>query len=297
MGDGGGVRSATVLIGREAEFDQLLRAVRGARAGQPSCTLVVGEGGVGKSRLLGEATVAARRMGLGVAAGRAPITGPAPFSIIAQALRSWSRGHPLTPTRSPFAQGLRLVLPEWETPDGHAADLTAAQLRLLALEGIGLVLRQVVQTGRGAVLALDDLHAADPESLEVIRYVSAAAVDGLAIVGALRGGESPLADELVRTVRSDTTAAVIELDPLGRRAVGELVTSLLGAAAPDELVADVAARTDGVPLLVEEVVDAHVRTGSVDVDSGQARWRGGAALVPRSVRGMVGARLEPLPGV
>ena len=73
--------------------------------------------------------------------------------------------------------------------------------------------------------------------------------------------------------------------------------SLLGAAAPDELVADVASRTDGVPLLVEEVVDAHVRAGSVEVDAGQARWRGGAALVPRSVRGMVEARLEPLPGV
>src|SRR6516165_1352206 len=291
---GEGVRSATVLVGREAELDQLLRAVRGARAGQSSCTLVIGEGGVGKSRLLGEATAVARRLGLGVAAGRAPITGPAPFSIVAQALRSWSRGHPLTPTGSPFDQGLRLVLPEWETPDGDAADLTAAQLRLLALEGIGLVLRQIVQAGHGALLALDDLHAADPDSLEVIRYVSAAALDGLAIVGALRGGESPLADELVRTVRNDTAAAVIELDPLGRRAVGELVTSLLGAAAPDELVADVTARTDGVPLLVEEVVDAHVRTGSVDVTGGAARWRGGTVLVPRSVRGTVEARLEPL---
>ena len=81
------------------------------------------------------------------------------------------------------------------------------------------------------------------------------------------------------------------------RAVGELVTSLLGAAAPDELVADVAARTDGVPFLVEEVVDAHVRAGSVDMTGGAARWRGGGTvLVPRSVRGMVEARLEPLPG-
>ena len=196
------------------------------------------------------------------------------------------------PIGSPFDQGLRLVLPEWEMPDGHAADLTAAQLQLLALEGIGLVLRQIVQAGHGALLALDDLHAADPDSLEVIRYVSAAAVDGLAIVGALRSGESPLADELVRTVRSDTAAAVIELNPLDRRAIGELVTNLLGAAAPGELVADVAARTDGVPLLVEEVVDAHLRAGSVDVTGGAARWRGGTVLVPRSVRGMVEAVLD-----
>ncbi len=291
------MRSSAVTVGREVELDHLLRAVHAAQAGQPSCTLVVGEGGVGKSRLLGDAMAAARRQGLGVAAGRAPITGPAPFSIVTQALRSWSRGHPLAPTRSPFDQGLRLVLPEWEAPDGQAADLTAAQLRLLALEGIGLLLRQIVQAAHSALLVLDDLHAADPDSLEVICYMSAAAVGGVAIMGALRPGESPLADELVRTMRSDTATTVVELDPLGRRAVGELVASLLGAAAPDELVADVAARTDGVPLLVEEVVDAHVRAGSVDVTGSAARWRDGTVLVPRSVRGMVEARLEPLPSI
>lgn len=150
MGGRAGLRWSAVVVGREAELDHLLRAVRGARAGHPSCTLVVGEGGVGKSRLLGEATAAARHLVLGVAAGRAPISAPAPFSVVTEALRSWSRGQPLTPTNSPFDQGLRLVLPEWETPTGNAADLTAAQLRLLALEGIALVLRQIVDARQGA---------------------------------------------------------------------------------------------------------------------------------------------------
>jgi DNA-binding CsgD family transcriptional regulator/tetratricopeptide (TPR) repeat protein len=289
------VRSATVVVGREAELDHLMRTVHGARAGQPSCTLVIGEGGVGKSRLLAEAVAVARRLGFGVAIGRAPVSAPAPFSVVTEALRSWSRGHPLAPTRSPFDQGLRLVLPEWRAPAGLAADLTAAQLRLLALEGVGLALRQIVTAGKGALLVLDDLHAADPDSLEVVRYVSAAGIEGLAIIAALRPGESPLADELVRSLRSDP-ATVLELDPLDRRAVGELIADLVGAAVPAELITDVAARTDGVPLLVEEVVDAHVRAGSVEVAAGQAHWRGGAALVPRSVRGMVEARLALLPG-
>lgn len=296
MGGGMAVRSAPVIVGREAEVDHLLRALRAAQAGEPSCTIVVGEGGVGKTRLLAEAAAAARQLGVAVAAGRPLILAPPPFSLISEALRSWSRGHPLTPTNSPFDQGLRLVLPEWETPQGRAADLTAAQLRLLALEGIAVVLRQVTQAGRGALLILDDLHAADPDSLEVVRYVSSAAVDGLAMVGALRPGESPLADDFVRAMRGRHDTVIAELDPLDQRSIGDLVTSLLGAAAPDELVADVAARTDGVPLLVEEVVDAHVRAGSVEVDAGGARWRGGTALVPRSVRGMVEGRLETLPG-
>ena len=92
------MRSATVLVGHEAELDQLLRAVRGARAAQSSCTLVVGEGGVGKSRLLGEATAAARRLGLGVAAGRAPKhvrPGPVhPRPVIVAAGRALLAGDP-----------------------------------------------------------------------------------------------------------------------------------------------------------------------------------------------------------
>ena len=195
--------------------------------------------------------------------------------------------------RSPFDLGLRLVLPEWEAPGSEESGLAAGQLRLLALEGTVRVLRQVAS--RGAMLVLDDLHAADPDSLEAIRYVASARVDGLAVVAALRPAESALADELVRALRGDDAAAVIELEPLGQRAVGDLVAHLLDAAPPAELVADVLARTDGVPLFVEEVVDAHLRARSVVVEAGLAHWRGGPVMLPRSVRGMVTARLERLP--
>src|SRR5258708_24796325 len=135
MRAGPGVRSATVTVGREAETDILARAMAGARAGRSGCTLLVGEGGVGKSRLLRDVAAAARRDGIAVAAGRAAISAPAPFSLIAEALRSWLRAHPMAPMRSPFDHGLRLVLPEWEAPVGERSDLSGGQLRLLALQG------------------------------------------------------------------------------------------------------------------------------------------------------------------
>ncbi len=286
-----GVRSAAVTVGREAESDILARAVDGARAGQSSCVLVAGEGGVGKSRLLHDAATAARRAGIGVAAGRAAISSPAPFSVVAEALRSWMRGHEQLTAPPPFDQGLRLILPETAVAD--AADLTGGQLRLLALEAAVRVLREMGRSG--AVLALDDLHAADPDSLEAVRYVAAAGVEGLTILAALRPGETSPADELVRVLRGDDIAAVIELEPLGGRAVADLLAELLDAAPPAELVADVLSRTDGVPLFVEEVVDAHLRSKSVVVEAGSAHWRGGPVALPRSVRGMVATRLEPLP--
>lgn len=295
MRSGRGVRSAAVTVGREAESDMLARALDGARAGHSACTLLAGEGGVGKSRLLHEAAAAARQAGMGVAAGRAAISAPAPFSLVAEALRSWLRGHPRPPMRSAFDRGLRMILPEWEAPAGSGDGLDSGQLRLLAMEAMVRLLRDVAGPTPGMVLLLDDLHAADPDSLETIRYVAAARIGGLAVMAALRPAESALADELVRALRGDDVATVGELEPLGRRATSDLVRHLLDAAPPAELVADVLARTDGVPLLVEEVVDAHLRGGSVVLDAGHAHWRGGPLVLPRSVRGMVAARLEQIP--
>src|SRR5262245_10070478 len=134
MRAGAGVRSATVIVGRELEVDLLARTVDQARSGRPSCTVIVGEGGVGKSRLLDEAVAVARRTKVAVAAARAAISAPVSFGLIAEALRLRLRGHPVKLASSPFDHGLRLILPEWEVAADQNTDLAAGQLRLLALE-------------------------------------------------------------------------------------------------------------------------------------------------------------------
>jgi len=290
-----GVRTASVVVGREVELQHLRQALEAAARGESSHTVLVGDGGVGKSRLLSETVAHARQRGLDVLAGRARVTTRAPFGVIAEALRSWLRAHPATLTNSPFDHGLRLVLPEWDAPAGEPNDLSGAQLRLLALEGVVVLLRQIARAGRGALLTLDDLHLADPDSMEVLQYVSAAGIDGLAIVAALRPHESEVGDEYVRASRGDSGATVVRLEPLPAERISELVANLLDAAAPTNFVEAVVARTDGVPLLVEEVVDAYVRTGSLVTDGGAAHWRGGPAVVPRSIRAMVQSRLDNLP--
>jgi DNA-binding NarL/FixJ family response regulator len=79
--------------------------------------------------------------------------------------------------------------------------------------------------------------------------------------------------------------------------VSALVASLLDSQPPADLVADIMNRTDGVPLLVEEVLDAHLRAGSVEVDATGTKFRAGAITVPKTVREMVEARLERMSGV
>jgi DNA-binding NarL/FixJ family response regulator len=290
----GGVRRAAVVVGREVELDQLVRAMNAARAGASGCVFLVGEGGVGKTRLLAELAAESRQHGLAVMTGRTPVTSPVAFSVVAEALRSWLRAHPPTAPMPPFDAGLRLVIPEWPDDATNGSGLSDAQLRLLALEGVVRLVQSIALRSGGAVILLDDLHDADPDSLEAIRYLATAAPEQVLIVGALRSREGTRPEQVVRTIEREGGATVFDLEPLGRREVAELLGALLDAEPPPELVDDIVARTDGVPLLVEELLDAHVRSGAIDVDDGRARWRGGASVVSRTVRDLVEARLSRL---
>src|SRR5437868_714658 len=108
--ESGLVRSSAV-IGRDRELERLRAAVERARSGQSACLVLEGEGGIGKTRLLAEAATMARAAGLAVLTGRPPIAAPAPFSLIADGLRSWLRIHPVHDAMAPFDRGLGVVLP------------------------------------------------------------------------------------------------------------------------------------------------------------------------------------------
>src|SRR5215467_10915075 len=284
---------ATPLVGRESDLQRLRQGIDAARAGRADSIVLMGEGGIGKSRLLDAAAAAARDVDVVVLQGRAPITGPVPYGLIGDALRSWLRVNPVRTSLVPFDRGLSLVMPEWSAAATRGA-LEPGHARLLAAEGV-IRLLQFIRTDHGPMALLaDDLHAADPETVEVLRYVAAARIDGVCLIGAARRGEASAADELVTVLRRERLADVVEVGPLDERCVGVMVEGLLAAHPPSPLVADVLARTDGVPLLVEELVRGHVSAGTVSVSGGRATWQGGAAKVPGSVRELVSVRLVRL---
>ena len=284
---------ASVVVGREDELEVLRGAIRAARSGESSCIVLVGEGGVGKTRLLGEVAAQARQLGLAVLSGRSPIVSPAPFSVFTDALRSWLRGHAPSTSLAPFDRGLQLVLPEWPVPD-DVVELDGPQLHLLAIEGIARLVAAIAAETDGVVVFLDDMHNADAASVEAMRHLARAEIGGVSIVAAMRTGEAPIADDVLWGLRGDGTAEVLPIDPLATRNVAALVAALLDAHPPDELVDDIVGRTDGVPLLVEEVVLAHVRAGTVKVQEGVTVWREGNATVPRTIRELTEARLASL---
>ena len=297
MPGGLGIRRAALVVGRETELDILLRAVRGAGGPRGACIFLVGEGGVGKTRLA-DRDRGRRRASSGSRCrrARAPITTPVAFSLIAEALRSWLRGHPSAATEQPVrprasAGAARSGIRNRPKP----TELSAAQLRLLALEGIVHLVRDIAATNGGVVVLLDDVHAADPESLEAIRYLAAARDRRLrprrrAALG--RGDAAPTSSY----ARSITTASrkSSTWSRSSARAVSELVAALLDADPPEALVADIVARTDGIPLLSKRCSTRTCAPGSVEVGADGTVWRGGTTAVPKTIRGMVEARLDRL---
>src|SRR5438105_4680053 len=129
-----------VLVGRRPEVEELhaaIAAVADERRG--STHFLIGEAGVGKSRLARETLDMARGCGFNVLWGRAtPVASQVAFRPLAEALLSQFRdaGPPDTPELEPFRPILARLIPEWRTNGGERADesivlLAEAVLRVL----------------------------------------------------------------------------------------------------------------------------------------------------------------------
>jgi hypothetical protein len=82
-----------VLIGRERQFDLLLRLVDQVRTGQGHTALIAGEAGIGKSRLVAELKPAVTSQGLTMLQGRCfELDRVLPYAPLVDLLRSWLAG-------------------------------------------------------------------------------------------------------------------------------------------------------------------------------------------------------------
>jgi class 3 adenylate cyclase/predicted ATPase len=294
----------TALVGREEESELLLRRWSKAKTGQGQVVLLSGEVGIGKSRLtaaLLEGVAAERHTRLRYFCSPHH-KDSALYPIISQMERAAGHDDKL-PERldrldallaqtstSPqdaalFAEMLSL------SNDGRypALDLTPVQRRQKTLEALtsqlaGLASRQPV------LMILEDVHWADPTSLEAFDR----SVDQIKKLRAL----------LVVTFRPEFTPPWVgqshvtnmTLNRLGERESAAIIARLSGnRKLPADVMAEIVARTDGIPLFVEEMTKAVLEAK----DEGVAR-RTVAAIpspalaVPASLHASLMARLDRL---
>jgi predicted ATPase len=193
---------AAVTVGREEELEALRHVLDAARAGRGRCLLIRSEPGAGKTRLLLDATAAARKKAMSAATAASPATGSrAEFGVLAEALRSLLRGRTLpSKALAQFAPGIRQIIPEWPHTD-WPSELSPSQVRLLALEGALRLLTDLAGV-RGCLLALDDIHAADAATIEFVHHAASVLGDvPVALVATMRSGVATALEAEVRLFR------------------------------------------------------------------------------------------------
>jgi predicted ATPase/DNA-binding CsgD family transcriptional regulator len=248
------------LVGRGRELEQAARAVDAAADGGGAAVALVGEGGIGKSRLRRAVEDRAVARGVRLLSGRA-VQEPAgePFRALAEALASGFRdtGLPRDPEILRVLPTLAHLVPTWSERPSAAVSVAAigeALLRLLASAG----------RAGGVLLVIEDAHWADADTAAVLRYL-ATNREGirLSLLVTLRPDPSP-ALTVIRRLVDQRDAHVVEVAPLDDDETDTLVRSCLGVdAVSAELLAFVRAHADGIPFLVEELLAGLVRSGGL----------------------------------
>ena len=290
----GGARTLTPFVGRDEELSVLTRRWERARTGHGQLVPIVGEPGIGKSRLVEEF-----RARLGEAPhtfvewSSSQLLQNTPLHPIAE----WGRqrfGGAETPARQRFADlenTLRLIgldpaeyapllapLVEIPLPEERAAKLAPEELRRRQLAAMTAWVLAGART-QAVVLAFEDLHWADPTSLDLMRVL------------AERGAQVPLL--IIATTRPEflppwsarSHHSLISLSPLDRMQVAKMVSELSAHhALPRDIVEGVSERTGGVPLFVEEVTRLLLERGQP----------GGLQAIPPTLQQSLAARLDRL---
>ena len=165
---GWGVR-CPILVGREGPVSLIADAIRRLRSGNGAALVVVGEAGVGKTRLaeyLGDAAAAA---GLDVVHGRALPEGlGGSLRPVAEMLLELTRDRtvPGDADVAPYVTVLASLVPHWRDPGWSAP----AEPVVVMAEAVLRVL-QWATGGAGMAVILEDLHWADDATLAVTRYL------------------------------------------------------------------------------------------------------------------------------
>jgi DNA-binding CsgD family transcriptional regulator len=284
------------LIGRSAQLDALTVALDAADEGHGGVVFVTGDDGVGKSRLVKHLCSQAADRGFEVLKGRGTRSAvPVAYRPVAEALLGAARSGvvadtPDMPVISNYRAALGSLVPEWRRPGDDTTHITPmvvgeALLRVLARP-----------SAPGALIVLEDLHCADPETLAIADYLADnIAASRVLCVATLRTSEPSACLDLVQALTARRGASRVEVPKLAPQDVAAMAAACLSADGPPPGVDSLLADCDGLPYAVEEILAAAVSSGELVRD--ESGWRVDTDVstrVPDSIAGSVRSRLDAL---
>ncbi|MBV9207391.1 MAG: AAA family ATPase, partial [Actinobacteria bacterium] len=222
----GAGKGAGRLVGRDGEARALLRHWRASRAGSGTAVAITGDGGMGKTRLAREILDAAAADGALTATAAAGGPGAAaPFALWSELLDDLVAQTGPLPKPPPHGDG------DWDTllaaiRTGSRAPATEPRLDRIRFFEATVALLSWAARGRPLALALEDLHAADRSSLELVAYAGRRITRQPVLLVLTRRRLPPRAelDAVLAALRArGTLGAEFDLGPLPAAALNELV--------------------------------------------------------------------------
>lgn len=283
-----------LFVGRDAELAELFAGLEDAIGGRGRLFLVTGEPGVGKTMLAERLATRAAERGARVLWGRCWEGGGAPaYWPWTQVLGPLVRGEgAVGPAGQAGAEELGALFPEVVGPSGSgdldfSTESPAARFRLFA--AVAAVLKRAAAAAP-LVVVLDDLHAADPASLSLLRFVAGDLRETpLLAIATYRGveaqGRRDVTEALGALVREGSS---VHLRGFDRAEARRFVEGLTGAAAAEDDLTWVCEATGGNPLFIREMVRL---MGMRAAPGASAR-----AAIPAGVRAVIHRRLAALDG-
>lgn len=265
-----------MIVGRSRELHQLQDTLARVAHDAGSVVVLAGEAGVGKSHLLDALVELARERGFGVAVGRC-------FADTA--------GQPYGPWR----EALGAVVASRE------ASLGAGDDRARAFEA-ALSALQTRASERPLVVALEDVHWADRDSLLLLQHVARfGRASALLLAVTVRtpdldAAQNETLDRVLAELARGDRCERLSLRPFAEPEVAEYARSVAGAEVPQSLAGALHAETGGNAFYVRELLRHLMERGDVARTGGRLVTHAAVAELglPPSVRGVVRERVARL---
>ena len=321
-----GLAAKAPMVGRELELTVLREAVQGAAAGNGAVVDLVGEPGLGKTRLVHEC----RKLFLawmGAATGRLPLwlegraasyASSTPYGLYQHLLSAWvgstreddeqvayaALGRALKAAFGTNADDEQLALIShvmgFSAAKGGAttSQLGPEPLRQASFAAVSALVSRLVQHGP-TVMVLEDLHWSDPTSLCLTEQLASLTGQGPLLLLITRRPEPDPGVAALQAALDHTAGLVVrklELSPLAGSQERDLTRALLGPRTPDDVVDAVTDGAEGNPLFLEERLASLLET-RVLVKAERGDWRldhQSPRYLPEALERLVRARVDRL---